>query len=57
MGNTFSLEVENFFIKHYIFGPKKDKLTVEWKFLLNEEVEVLHCSPNIVRVLKLRKMR
>jgi len=57
MGNKFILEVEKFFIKHYTFGPKKDKLTVKWRFLLNEEVEVLYCSPNIVRVIKLRKMR
>ena len=57
MGNSFTLEVETFFTKHYIFGPKKDTVTGEWRLLLNKEVEVLYCAPNIVRVIKLRKMR
>jgi hypothetical protein len=36
---------------------KKDNLTVEWRLLLNEAIEFLYCSPNIVRVIKLEIMR
>ena len=40
-----------------IFGPKRDKVTGEWRKLHNEELNDLYCSPNIVRVIKLRRMR
>ena len=39
-----------------IFGPKRDEVTGNWRKLHNEELKDLH-SPNIVRVVKLRKMR
>ena len=35
-----------------IFGPKRDKVTGEWRNLHNEELNDLYCSPNIVRVIK-----
>jgi hypothetical protein len=35
-----------------IFGPKRDKLTVEWRKLLNEELKDQHSSPNVIRVSK-----
>ena len=35
-----------------IFGPKK-----EWRKLYTEELDELYSSPNIVRVIKLRKIR
>jgi hypothetical protein len=38
-----------------IFGPKKDKVTKEWRKLHNEELNDLYCSSNIVRVIKSRK--
>ena len=40
-----------------IFGPRKDEVTGEWRRLHNEELNDLHSSPNIVRVIKSRKMR
>jgi len=39
-----------------IFGPRRDEITGEWR-LHNEEPNDLYCSPNIVRVIKLRRMR
>ena len=40
-----------------IFGPRRDEVTVEWRRLHNEELNDLYCSPNIVRVIKSRRMR
>ena len=40
-----------------IFGPRRDEVTGEWKRLHNEELNDLYCSPNIVRVIKSRRMR
>ena len=40
-----------------IFGPKRDEITGEWRKLHNEELNVLYSSPNIVGVIKSRRMR
>ena len=40
-----------------IFGPKRDEVTREWRKLHNEELNDLYCLPNIVRVIKSRRMR
>ena len=40
-----------------IFGPRRDEVTGEWRKLHNEELSNLYCSPNIVRVIKSRRMR
>jgi hypothetical protein len=47
---------ENWVLRR-IFGTKRDKVRVEWRKLHNEELNVLYCSPNIIRVVKWRKMR
>ena len=40
-----------------IFGPKGDGVTGERRKLHNEELNDLYCPPNIVRVIKARRMR
>jgi hypothetical protein len=40
-----------------IFGPKRDEVTGEWRKLHYEELNNLHSSPNIVRVIKSRRRR
>ena len=47
---------ENMVLKR-IFGPRRDEVTGEWGKLHTEELNDLYCSPNIVRVIKLRRMR
>ena len=40
-----------------VFGPKRDVVTEEWRKLHNEELNDLYSLPNIVRVVKSRRMR
>ena len=40
-----------------VFGPKRDELTGEWRKLYNEELSDMYSVPNIVRVVKSRRMR
>jgi len=40
-----------------IFGPRRDEITGEWWRLHNEELNDLYFSPNIVRVIKSRRIR
>jgi hypothetical protein len=39
-----------------IFGPKRNEVTGEWRELRNKELDDLYCSPNIVMVIKSRRM-
>jgi len=40
-----------------VFGPKRDEVTGEWRKLHTEELRDLYTLPNIVRVVKSRRMR
>jgi len=40
-----------------IFGPRRDEVKGEWRRLHNEELNDLYCSPNILRVIKSRRVR
>jgi hypothetical protein len=40
-----------------IFGPRSDEVTGKWRKLHNEKLNDLYSSPNIVWVIKSRRMR
>ena len=40
-----------------VFGPYRDVVTGKWRKLHNEELNDLYSLPNIVRVVKSRRMR
>ena len=40
-----------------VFGTKRDEVTGEWRKLHNEELNDLYSLPNIVRVVKSKRMR
>jgi hypothetical protein len=39
-----------------IFGPKRDEVTGDWRKLQDEELHNLYFSPNIIRMIKSRRM-
>jgi len=40
-----------------IFGPKRGKVTEEWRKLYNVELNDLYCSPDVFRVIQPRIIR
>jgi hypothetical protein len=39
-----------------IFGPERGEVTGEWRKRHVEEIYDLYCTPNIIRVIKSRRM-
>jgi hypothetical protein len=39
------------------FGPKRDEVAGDWGKLHNEELHNLYSSPDIIRIIKSRRMR
>jgi hypothetical protein len=44
-------------VQKRIFGPKREEVVGDSRRLHNEELRNFYASPNIVRVIKSRKMR
>jgi len=44
-------------LTHTLFGPRRNEVPGEWRRLQNKELNDLYSSPNVIRVIKLRKMR
>jgi hypothetical protein len=40
-----------------LFGPKRDEVKGDWRKMHNEEVHNLYYSPNVIRMIKSRRMR
>jgi hypothetical protein len=60
LSETWSLtlrEERRLRVSRRVFGPKRDGVTGEWRKLHNEELIDLYSLPNIVRVVKSRRMR
>ena len=50
------IQIGGIVVLRRIFGPRRDEVTGEWR-LHNEKLNGLYSSPNIVRVIKSRRMR
>ena len=40
-----------------IFGPKRDEVTGEWRRLHEKELYALYSSPDIIRMIKSRRLK
>jgi hypothetical protein len=54
---TRSLTLRENKVLRRIFGPKRDEVTRGWRTLHNEDFPDLYSSPNIIRMIKSRRMR
>jgi hypothetical protein len=51
------LRVFEYRVLRRIFGPRRDEVKGDWRKLHNEELHNLYCSPNVIRMIKSRRMR
>jgi hypothetical protein len=49
--------LENEVLRRVLFGSRRDEVTQDWRKLHNEELHNLYSSPNIIRMIKSRRMR
>jgi hypothetical protein len=40
-----------------IFGSERDEMIGGWRILHNEELHIFHSSPNIIRMIKSKRIR
>jgi len=57
LGEERNLRVFGNIVLRRIFGPRRDEVTGEWRRLHKEKLNYLYSSPNIVRVIKWRRIR
>jgi len=57
LGEECRLRVFENRVLRSIFGPKRDKIKREWRKVRNEELHDLYSSPNILCLIKLRRMK
>jgi hypothetical protein len=57
LGEEHKLKVFENRVLRKIFGPKRKEDRLWWRKLHNDELHSLYSSPNIVRVIKSRRMR
>jgi hypothetical protein len=43
-------------LKNRVLGPKRDEIIGGWKEIHNEDLHKLHSSPNVIIMIKLRRM-
>ena len=51
------LRVFEIMVLRRILGPQRNEVTGEWRKLHNEDLNEFYSSPNIVRVIKSKRMR
>jgi hypothetical protein len=49
--------VYRIYVLRRIFGPKSNEVTGDWRKLHKEELHNLYSSPNVIRMIKSRRMR
>jgi hypothetical protein len=49
--------LENSVLRSSISGPKRNEMVRGWRKLHNEELQNLYSSPNIIRMIKCRRVR
>jgi hypothetical protein len=55
--DEYRLRVFEKWVLRRIFGSERHEVTGDWRKLLNEELRNLYSLPNIIRMIKSRRMR